>query len=251
MYWQKTILHKYDNNPKHKNKKLPPAELKDTSKPYYAKLIAQGTPDEQTMWVSSVAIIEALADKSPTYTAFCSARWRRAAKRHIRISYIFLKAPPPSVCGCQRAHLASSQSLESWTTAGDYQVRLLYLVCRYLRVSSVHTLSFSLYTARSRRYILLGIIAPMLHRRERRKISRSVSAACIILALYVTSTTKQGSVFTLICAQSPSFHSCIYIYIYAREATKEIYRCQSRSESFHSLSPPTSFHIINADAPHT
>jgi hypothetical protein len=183
---------------------------------------------------------------------------RRGGEKTHAFRILFKSISALGLCAAVTAlRRISHAESESWTTAGDYQVRLLYLVCRYLRVSSVHTLSFSLYTAQiytSRNYPML---AHALRSAQGEKYHSPLSAACIILALYiphrritnirtcvcvcVTSTTKQGSVFTInLCAVTQLSFTCIYIYKRARAATKEIYRCQSRSESFHSLSPPTS-----------
>jgi len=97
-------------------------------------------------------------------------------------------------------------------------------VCRYLRVSSVHTLSFSLYTAR--RYILLGIIRCSCTEGEKYHTQLSVkrrmhNSRSLYIPLHkytcvcVTSTTKQGSVFTInLCAVTQL--SFTYKYIYAR-----------------------------------
>jgi hypothetical protein len=113
--------------------------------------------------------------KSPTYLRFAVVASRR--RKDTRISYIIFKSISAlSSRRCVRAAVTRRGRIshaESWTTAGDYQVRLLYLVCRYLRVSSVHTLSFSLYTARqiytSRNYPRCS------HVHRRRKISHSIA----------------------------------------------------------------------------
>lgn len=145
------------------------------------------------LWISAIHIHWRFSSvrwqKSPTYFLLSSAR-RRKDTHAFRIIFKSISALGVRLSSQRRASRMQRES-ESWTTAGDYQVRLLYLVCRYLRVSSVHTLSFSLYTAQQRQiYICFSELSRHAEAqractaRKAKNIS-SVSAACIILALYI------------------------------------------------------------------